>query len=286
MGKEKVIVTVLNYNEEDYTEACVNSLKKQSYKDFEIVVVDNASKEEGLARLKKNLKGVKLIENEKNTGFVGGYNTGIEYSKKNGAKYAVIVNNDTVVDKDWLTELVKIAEKDSKVGIVGSKALFLGERNTVQSAGIGFNKAIAFYYDRGFGEKDLGQYDKQEELIAVSGVSMLINLAMGEELIYFDKDFFMYMEDIDLCERVGRAGYKIIYNPRSILEHKFSLTANKVSGLKTYYGVRNRLRVLKRYHSFLTYFVAYMRAMVRGFLNLFTFNPTLIISHFKALVTV
>ncbi len=284
--KNKVVVITVNLNGEKDTEECVQSILQQNYEDFSLLIVDNGSKKESFEYLQKRFPEINIIRLEKNLGFTGGYNKGIEFAKESGAKYAVLLNNDTKVDKNWLSELVKEAEKDSKVVIVGSKSYFMDEPNVIQSAGLGYEPKGASFFDRGRGEKDNGQLDKVEEVVAVSGVSMLISLSLPEEFIYFDKDFFAYCEDVEICLRAKRAGYKIIYNPKSILWHKVSITSNKIEGLKVYYGVRNRLKVLKKYYGFGTFLFAYLRSWVREFLNLFTFNKTLILNHFKALIKI
>ena len=280
----KVIVTTVNFNLEEDTIKCVNSLLRQDYKNYEIVVVDNGSERESYERLRSKFKNIKFLRNEENLGFTGGYNTGIRYAKNAGARYVLIINNDTLADKNYISELVKVAVTDKKIGIVGCKALFMGERDKIQTAGILFDEKAVFYLDRGLGEKDNGQYDKAEEMI-VSGVSMLINLSMPGELIYFDDSLKFYYEDVDICERVRRAGYKIMYNPKAVLEHRFSATANKVSGLKAYYGWRNHLRVIRKYHSFSTYLITLVKAWLRGVKFLFSFDKVLISNYFKALLT-
>ncbi|HEC64580.1 MAG TPA: glycosyltransferase family 2 protein [bacterium] len=284
MKNTKTYVVILNWNGEKDTEKCVLSMKKLKAKNFEIVIVDNNSEPKSVNYLRERFPKIKIIENTKNLGFAGGNNVGIRFAKENRADYAIILNNDTKVKKGWLKGLLDTVESDVQIGIVGSKAMFMGSKGVIQTAGI--IRKGDYYEDRGFGEKDEGQFDVEMELDAVSGVSMLINLSMPEELIYFDEKFFMYSEDIELCLRVQKHDYKVMYAPKSVFLHKFSASSDKVSGLKVYYGLRNKLRVIRKYHSFSEFTLSYLKGWARGFLNIFTFDGTLIFNHFKALLTV
>jgi len=282
MKEPRIAIVTVNYDLEEDTIKCVDSLLKQDYKNREIVLVENGSDEGIYKRLMERYENVEFIRLSKNLGFVGGFNAGIKYAKDKGFDYVLIINNDTTADKNFAAEMIKTALTDKKIGIVGCKALYMGDRKRIQTAGILFNKKGLNYVDRGIDERDEGQYDKQGDML-VSGVAMLINLSMNE--LYFDKDFFAYFEDVDLCERVKRAGYRIVYQPKAVLEHRFSRTANKVSGFKVFYGWRNYLRVMRRYHSIFEYLFVLLKAWIRAIKYLFTFDSTVIKNYFKAILT-
>lgn len=282
----KVFVVTVNLDGERETEECVRSLLKQDYKNFEIIIVDNGSRPTSVRYLKRKLPKTRIIETGQNLGFAGGFNTGIRFAKKNGGRYVAIINNDTATDSNWLKELVKVAEKNAEVGIVCPKVFFYKHNKTLQTVGIEYKKGSSLFQERGYGEIDKGQYDEDKEVDAACGVSFLINLNLPLSLVLFDEKLFLYYEDIDLSLRMKKAGYKILYAYKSSLRHKLSVTVNKLPGIKIYYSVRNRLRIVKRYFSFAFFLWVYLKAWARGLVNLFTFNGSLIKNYFRALLTV
>lgn len=249
-----VFVSILNFNGKKNTIDCLKSLEKIVKERFElrVLVTDNASKEKlNLPKL-ANLK-VHFIQNKENLGFSGGHNIGIRYALKNGADYVLVLNNDTIIDKNLIAELVSSIDKD--VGIVVPKIYFAkgyefhkarysqGEKGKVfwYAGGImDWDNVLATH--RGVDEVDHGQYDKEEETDFASGCCMLIKKEVFEKIGLFDEKYFLYYEDNDLSQRAKRSGFKIIYKPKAMLWHK---NAGSVGGsgseLQDYYITRNRL---------------------------------------------
>ncbi|MBN1915820.1 glycosyltransferase family 2 protein [Candidatus Dojkabacteria bacterium] len=279
----KVSIVVVNLNGEDDTFECVDSLKKIGYKNYEIVVVDNGSSKKNYERLKKNLKGVTILRKEENLGFTGGYNVGIRYAKASGSRYVAILNNDTVVDEKWLSEFVKLAKEEKKFGVIGSKSCYYGQREIIQTAGLAFNKFWATFYEIGNGLRDEDHYNENREVTAVSGVSMLMDLKNPLEDILFDEELFLYYEDVDLCLRMKRNGYKVLYCAKSKVYHKISRTAKKVKGLSLYWGIRNRLRVIRRYYGFIPYVWVFIRLLVKGVVDLSVMDKVSAKAYFRGL---
>ena len=236
---KKVSVVIPNYNGKKYLGDCIDSLHCIDFprEDYEIIVVDNASSDDSCSFLLSNYPDVILIRSERNLGFAKGCNLGI---KNSSGKYIVLLNNDTVVEKNWLKELIIIADRDENIAIVGSKLLFKHNPNEIQNA-------MSFLNDRGDGgdigahQTDEGQYDSTREAMAACGASMLIKRALIEEIGALDADFFAYYEDADLCYRARLYGRKVVFAYKSVVHHVHSATSVEWSPLFTFLVLRNKL---------------------------------------------
>ena len=207
-------------------------------------------KEKEIEDLPSNRKLI-LIKNEKNYGFAEGNNVGMRYALKAlNPNYILLLNNDTVVDKNFLKELVKVGETNKRIGVVGSNINFYNKPNMIQSMGVKINWCSGKIKDFGWKKEDKIKFDKiieSIELDAVSGCSMLIKEKVLEKIKYLDTSYFLYFEDTDFCVRTKRAGYRIAYAPQASVWHKLSITARKISGLREYYWARNIFLFMKRY---------------------------------------
>lgn len=204
-------------------------------------MVDNGSTDGSIKYVGERFPWVKLIEFDRNYGFAKAYDLAI---CEVDSEYVVFLNNDTEVTRDWLSELVKPIVEDECVVACGSKMLFRERRDTLQHAGIKVTP-MGGGYDIGYREKDVGQYDRQRPVGAVSGASMLVRKSKFQELGGFDEDFFAYHEDTDFCWRAWLCGYKTIYVPTSVMHHVVGGTAGeRLSSLRLFFGRRNRLMSL------------------------------------------
>lgn len=259
-----VAISLLNFNGKKNTLDCLESLRNIKRDNFKltIVVVDNGSKED--VDLKSGTIGnipIVVIRNSENLGFSGGHNVAIKYAFENGADYVLILNNDTYADRDFLMELLKIAERDSSVGILVPKIYFASgfefhkdrysekERGKViWYAGGEMDWANVIGQNRGVDAVDIGQFDKTEETELATGCCMLIKREVLEKIGLFDDKYFLYYEDADLTMRVKKNGFKIVYIPKSIIWHKNAVSAGgSGSMLQDYYITRNRLLFGLRY---------------------------------------
>lgn len=255
---KSVFVSLLNFNGEKNTLECLESLRKINFGDIDltILVVDNASTES--LNLESDLRGkikIKVIKNKKNLGFSGGNNVGIKYALENKADYVLILNNDTYVDSNFLTELLKAAEEDKKIGILIPKIYFAPGFEYHKDRYSEKEKGKVFWYaggkmdwkniigsNRGVDEVDKGQFDKTEETEIATGCCMLIRKEALENAGYFDEDYFLYYEDADLTMRAKNKGFKVVYVPKSVVWHKNAGSAGgSGSVLQDYYITRNRL---------------------------------------------
>ena len=230
-----ISVVVLNYNGKQFLDDCLTSLVAQSYRDFEVIVVDNASTDGSVEHLVVNYPWVRVVRNEKNLGFAGGTNAGIGEAK---GGFILTLNNDTRADSRFIERLVGPMCAHAGVGMCASKMLFPDGR--INSAGICISRSGAAW-DRGMFEQDKGQYDLREEVFGPCAGAALYRKEMLEEIGLFDEDFFLYMEDVDLAFRGRLAGWKCIYVPEAKVYHHHGGTAGFGSDLSVYYGNRNIL---------------------------------------------
>jgi len=240
-----ISVIILNYNGKDYIEECLDSVLDQTYEPLEIIVVDNASNDSSLEILKEKYSSkIKLIESNTNLGFAGGNNLALDYTK---GEFIALLNNDAVADRRWIEEFMSAVNRcDGTFGMWASKILFYDDREIIDTAGHliypdGLNRG------RGKGEKDKGQYDKEEEVFFPSGCAAMYRKEMLDIIGFFDPDFFAYGDDTDLGMKARIAGWKCIYVPKSVVYHHSSAASGKYSPLKAYLVERNRLWVLIKY---------------------------------------
>lgn len=199
-----------------YVEACLQALRRVDYPDFEVLIVDNASPDDSLDVIQRVACDEEVICSERNLGFAGGCNLGIERAT---GEVVVLLNFDTEVDPCWLRELVRPMLDDPRAAIAGSKAWFPGRQTIQHGGGVLFANATSRHL--GYGEEDRGQCDEVREVDFVTGASMAIRRSfldiLGGRL---DEDYYpAYLEDVDLCYKAHRMGYGVLYCPASTLVH-------------------------------------------------------------------
>lgn len=243
--KKKVIIIILNWNGKEDTVECLESLKHVNYPNYEILLVDNGSTDGSTEYLREQYPNMEIIENEKNLGFAEGNNVGIRRAIAKGADNVLLLNNDTVVDPEFLIELVIAAENDVKNGIVGPKIYYYNNRKIIASAGgeIGF---FGNTYQIGEGEYDAGQYNMGKKVTWLTGAAILIRKELILDIGGLDSNFFIFEEDLDLCLRANKNNYVCFYEPKSKVYHKGEVSTSKISG---YFSLRNGLIVARRHYN-------------------------------------
>jgi len=235
-----VNIIIVNFNGKQYLSNCLNSLFNLDYPKnrLGIIVVDNCSTDGSVDFIKRRYPNVVILKNDINN-YARANNLGIRKAK---GEYLAFINNDIRVEKDWLIEIIRVMEKKRRVGVAGCKLLF--DDNRIQSSG--HVEYPNFYWgDRGFKEEDIGQYENIEEVFSVCGAAIIFRKTCLKEVGFFDEDFNLYLEDLDICFRCARINWKILYIPKSIAYHNFRGTSN--SELATYYSERNRLLLLAKH---------------------------------------
>lgn len=239
INKPKVSVIVVNWNGGEYLKRCIDSLNSQTFRDFEVIVIDNGSIDGSAIRLKGHYNGfVNLIRNQRNMGFCGGNNTGIRHAK---GELIALLNMDAVAEPDWLERLVQSAEMNPQAGMWASKVVLNSNSFRFDSAG-----GLMFYPDgvcrnRGWQESDIGQYDREEETLAPHGCAAMYRRQMLEDIGLLDENYFAYLEDLDLGLRGQFGGWKCIYVPKAVVHHERSIALGNHSKTKAFLVERNRI---------------------------------------------
>ena len=237
MKKPLVSIIILTWNGLEHLETCLPSIMEQTYENIEVIVVDNCSTDCSIEYVKENYPSVKLVCNSENVGFAEGNNVGI---RESSGEYIVVLNNDTEVDKNWISAFVEAADENPDAGMLACKILSYYDRKLIDCVG------HLIYPDglsrgRGRGEMDEGQYDELEEVAFPSGCAALYKKEMLEQIGLFDKDFFIYVEDSDLGIRGRLAGWRCLYVPDAVVYHKYSATMGGYSPKKAIMIERNRI---------------------------------------------
>lgn len=237
-----IYIIILNYNGYKDTIKCLQSLKAINYKNYKIVVVDNASTDNSVEELEKEKGEFILLKSKDNTGFAGGNNFGADYAIKNGAEYVLILNNDTTVDKNFLISLINVFKEDDKLAVSVPKVYYEGTR-IINTFGARRTK-LGGIANIGEGEKDNNSYNSNLYVKYVMGCCMLIKSDIIKKHGLFDEKFFMYLEESDFCSRINKE-YSIMAVADSIIWHKnegSTKKANwKINYFSKYYFRRNRL---------------------------------------------
>src|SRR3989344_669445 len=238
--KTETAVIIVNWNGKHLLKDCLPSLAAQSYKNFSVIIVDNASTDGTAEFLRKEFSWVELISLERNTGFTGGNNAGYEFALRNkNIKYISTLNNDTVVHKEWLSSLVKGMKANPLLGSCSSKVIFLHEKDKIDTAG------IVIYKDGNAMSRAHKHHPDSEkrsaDIFGASAVAALWRRKALEKAGFLDERYFMYQEEVDLGWRVRFAGYSSRFIPKAIVYHAHSASSKSFSPLKAYYSERNRI---------------------------------------------
>ena len=281
----KIAIVILNWNGYEDTSECIISLQKIKYDNYQIVVVDNGSIQDDYLLLKKNFPKIEVVRSESNLGFTGGNNLGIEYAMKMNSDYFLLLNNDTIVEPNFIQPLLDVFEKDKNAGIAAPQINYFYEPEKIWTAG----GKISRMKGSGFDHSDQIYNSTKSEIryvTFVSGCCMLIKKEVLEKIGLFDGNFFLYIEDADLCYRTTHAGYKIVVNHHSRIFHKVnSSTKENLALLPLYYATRNRLYFAsKNFPNFfiLTLIYISLAMMIKSIYWLFNKNSKNILMIYRA----
>lgn len=237
-----VHVIVVNWNGVEDTVACIESCEKLTYPNVNVVLVDNGSTDGSQALIRARFPDLTVIANERNLGFAGGSNAGIRYALDRDADYVVLLNNDTVVDPEFATELVSVAQSDESIGLLCSKTYFFDRPDVLWYAGGTFHRWLGWSRHRGFNQRDRGQFDGVEDTQRACGCALMVRSEVCRTIGLLREEYFCYCEDLDWSLRALAAHYRIVYVPASRVWHKVSRsTGGAGSGVSHYYHVRNML---------------------------------------------
>jgi len=236
-----VSIIIVNWNAKKYLKECIESLLSQSFTDYEIILVDNASSDDSVSFVKEHFPQVKIIQNNDNVGFAEGNNIGI---KNSIGKIIALFNPDAVADTKWLSILVDTLQSSEKIAAVTGKMYYLGEKYGKDAVFCTWSKIAPYsaiptnFYEN----------EPSAKVDYLSGAAMVVKRDVLDKIGMMDSDYFLYFEETDLCARMIRAGYDLMYIPDAIVWHAVSPLSN--SDNKVYYMERSKIRfALKNFDS-------------------------------------
>lgn len=234
--RPRASILIVNWNGLEHLPVCLDSLAAQTFRDFEVVLVDNGSKDGSLEFVAKNYPWVRLVPLPENTGFATGNNRGLEHAR---GDYLVTLNNDTRVEPDWLETLVEVADAHPRAGMVASRICAFSDPDVLDSIGMAICRdgmARGQYRNRRWSSLALREV---EEILMPSACAALYKRVMLDETGFFDDEFFAYAEDVDLALRGRLAGWEAVAATRAVVHHKYSQTGGRLSPFKVYLVERN-----------------------------------------------
>ena len=277
-GTPLVSIIILNYNAGNLLLDCVDSIQKTNYENYEIIVVDNNSKDNSHLECAKKFPNICLIENKENFGYCEGNNIGIRKAK---GDYVIILNPDTLVDPNWITELILAYEKYGD-GLYQPKFLTTTNHDTLMSTG-NMIHLFGFGFSRDKGEFDDGKFNEHEKIGYASGTCLFSKLKIFNRLNLFDPFLFAYHDDLDLCWRGALVDIPSYYAPKSIVYHPSEGFSFKWSNFKFFLLERNRQYCILTHYSRSTFFkLLPSLLLVEMFVFIFYFKKRMLSSKIKA----
>ena len=257
----KLSIITINYNGLKDTCELLETLPLED-NSLEVIVVDNASKENEASIIEQRYPMVKVIRSPQNLGFAGGNNLGIKAAH---GEYLFFLNNDTVLRHQTsdIRPLINRLESSDKIGAVCPKIRFSWEHHPIQYAGYTPLSPITMRnHAIGFGEDDHGQYDTPHPTPYAHGAAMMVKREVIDKAGLMPECYFLYYEELDWSMMIRRAGYDIWYEPACTIYHKESQTTGQASALRTYYVTRNRLLFVRRNNRSHTRYVTYLYLII------------------------
>lgn len=253
MTQPLVSIIIINYDGKKLLVNCFESLSKITYSNVEIILIDNNSSDDSIAYVKENFSKTIILKLDDNKGFAEPNNIGAKIAK---GKYLLFLNNDTVVTKNFVTEMINIIEKDEKIAICQS--LLLKPDGTIDSSG-------DFIDELGIVYNSKSKIDDVREITSARGASMLIRKEIFDKLSGFDESFFVSFEDVDLGWRSWIANYKVVIVPSSIVYHLGGQTSNKIKDEIAFHGFKNQLSMkITNFETFLGIKVLFKFSIIYG----------------------
>ena len=259
---KSVYIVILNYKNREDTIVCLESLRNITYKNYYMVVVDNDSQDGSYEYLKEHEKDCYVMQSDDNRGYAAGNNIGIRYALEQGADYVCILNNDVVVEPDFLTVLVQYMESSPETGMAGPVVYEFNEREKIQSAGFsitvrtGSTKPLL----QGKSKSDpkiQANIQKSSATFCdgLSGTCLLVRREVLEQVGLIPECYFLFFEEMEWCLCVQKAGYKLATVFNTGVYHKGSASIKKTGTLSRYYMARNRVLFVRRNGTLLDYLI-------------------------------
>ena len=248
MSAARVISVILNTNRRDDTLACLASLARNTYAAHRSVVVNGPGTDGSFEAIQHAFPETHILSLADNRGYAGGNNVGLRWALDQGAEWVLVLNEDTILADDCLARLVEVGDSDPRIGMVGPMVYHFDEPTVIQSAGgrLGPSWSALLIANN---ELDTGQFRAPQPVEWISGCAMLIRRELLEQIGLFDERFFIYWEEIDLCQRARQAGWQLLHAPRARLWHKGVKRDYRPAPAVTYYTTRNLFLLLQKNHA-------------------------------------
>lgn len=248
MSTPLIISVILNTNRRDDTLACIASLRENDYTEQQIIVLDNNSTDGSSEAIATQFPEVQIIHLEENRGYAGNNNVGITAAVGQGADWVFVLNEDTILAPDCLSQMIDAAQSHERVGVVGPMVYHHDEPQVIQSAGGSLDRYWVSHHI-GENEPDHRQYQTPRSVDWISGCAILVHRAVVEEVGALDERFFYYWEETEWCLRAARAGWTILHVPDARLWHKGVQRDYRPNPSVTYYNTRNRFLLLAKHRA-------------------------------------
>lgn len=236
----QVSIIILNWNGKRFLKECLDSLRGQTFSDFETIVVENGSSDGSADYLRETYPWVRLVPLPENIGFAGGNNRAL---RECSGQFIVTLNNDTRLASGFLAALVSAAQTNPSIGMVAAKMMNFFEKGRIDSVGVSV-AGNGMGQNIGVGEQDLGQYDLPADVFGPCAGAALYRRSMLDQVGFFDASFFAYYEDLDLAWRGRLAGWRAVTAPDAVVYHVHSATSGKMTPFTVYHVQRNKWFVL------------------------------------------
>ncbi len=254
---KKLAIVIINWNSYEVTEMTILSLHNTSFKEYDIILIDNHSTDGSLEKLEATFKEITILKSNENLGFAGGNNLGIQYAIDHGYKYTMLLNNDVEVESNFIEPLVERLEGNSHIGAVQPLIYFHHDRSVIWNAGCKFNPWLGISISNGYNQRDEGQKErfKEKKIDWITGCAFMVKTEILAQIGGLNSQFFIYYEDVDLSFRIKEVGYQLAYVPKSVIYHiagvshksKEKTKEGFISPKVHYLNSRNRIWVLKKY---------------------------------------
>ena len=248
----KTLVVILNWNNREMTAECIRSLQSMHTNDYQLIVVDNGSRDGSVDYLKREFPQITVLPQERNLGFAAGCNVGIRHALADEADYVLLLNNDTFVAADFMREMLAAIQGDPRIGAVCPKIYFADQPDLLWYAGADFSLWTGTPKHRGWKEVDHGQFDRHQEITQATGCAMLVRRSALRDVGLLDEQFWAYAEDLDWSLRFLERGYRLAFAPKARLWHLDGATAVKSLGsgseaIRQFFSTRNMVFLARKH---------------------------------------
>lgn len=235
-----VSIIIPHWNGLEHLETCLSALRRQTYREFEVILVDNGSTDGSQAYVRATFPEVRLLELGRNMGFTGACRAGYRVAR---GRFIVLLNNDTEARAGWLEAIVDGFQRYPRAGAIASKLLLFDRRDHFHAAG-DYYSVDGIPGNRGVWQHDEGQFEREEEVFSACAAASAYRRRMLDEIGFLDDRFYFSCEDVDLGWRAQLHGWQVIYLPQAIVYHKLKATGGSVTG--SYYDGRNFLYLIMK----------------------------------------